>query len=189
MIIKLKRSTKGGLGSGHHGHAGLPGQIGGSAPGKVSLSSHAVQRMRERKKYSSVRSTLKKLDGAMVPDGDWYCTLYHNDKLDGYLVGTGRVVKTVLGSWYEPENLKGMAIAVKAATMTSIDIRESVAWQLQQLTQADVDNFSAEMGLDAMELQEFKAGWKDFSINGLTALLLLTGDADGYSENKSHQKD
>lgn len=175
MIIKLRR--KGGLGSGHHGHAGLPGQIGGSAPGKVSLSSHAVQRMRERKKYSSVRSTLKKLDGAMVPEGDWYCTLYHNDKLDGYIVGTGRVVKTVLGSWYEPENLKGIAIAVKEQG-TYLDFRASVQWQLEQLTQADIDNFCQGLGLDVMELQEFKSGWKDYSINGLTTLLMLREDLE-----------
>jgi len=129
--------------------------------------------MRERKKYSSVRSTLKKLDGTMVPDGDWYCTLYHNEKLDGYLVGTGRVIKTVLGSWYEPENLRGISIAVKAMQNLQPNIRESVQWQLEQLTQTDVDKFCQELGLEAMDLQEFKDSWKDFSVNGLTALLLL----------------
>jgi hypothetical protein len=177
-IVKIKVRRKGGPGSGHHGHAGLPGQVGGSAPGKVSLSNHAVQRMKERKKYSSVRNTLKKLDGASVPEGEWYCTLYHNDKLDGYLVGVGRVVKTVLGSWYEPENLKGMSIAVKAATMTSIDIRESVAWQLQQLTEADVEKYCSEIGAEPMTVQEFKAAWNDYSLNGLTALLLLKESSD-----------
>jgi len=35
MIRGLKFTTKGGSGSGHHGHAGRPGSIGGSAPGGV----------------------------------------------------------------------------------------------------------------------------------------------------------
>jgi len=33
MIRGLRFTTKGGPGSGHHGHAGIPGQVGGSAAG------------------------------------------------------------------------------------------------------------------------------------------------------------
>ena len=34
--MKLKFSYKGGTGSGHHGHAGRPGKVGGSVPGHVA---------------------------------------------------------------------------------------------------------------------------------------------------------
>jgi len=47
MIRGLKFTTKGGPGSGHHGHSGIPGQVGGSAPGGGSNYSLQVSKTKE----------------------------------------------------------------------------------------------------------------------------------------------
>lgn len=171
---KLLRAEKGGPGSGSFNHAGILGHQGGSAPGKVSLSQHAVQRMKERKKFKSVRAALKKLDGAILPEREWYCEIYMGDKLDGYLVGAGGTVKTVLGTWYNPANLKGMAISVKAMGV-KLDLQSSVQAALDNLTQEMLDAFFTD---SKVTLQEFKDSWDVYTLSGLATLLLIQENED-----------
>jgi len=98
--------VKGGPGSGNWGHVGVPGNRGGSAPGtgspsaKVRLSRHAFQRMKERRKFKSVEDALTGLEGKDLPEEKWYKELRFRGKLDGFIVGEGPVVKTVLDKWY-----------------------------------------------------------------------------------------
>ena len=167
--MKIIIKSKGGPGSGYYEHDGREGQLGGSSPGKVSLSHHAVQRMKERKKFSSVRAALKKLDGAILPEGEWYCELWRNAQLDGYLVGIGGTVKTVLGSWYNPANLKGMEISAKAMGV-KLDLQSSIQAALDNLTQEMLDAFFIDSKVD---LQEFKDSWDVYTLSGLTTLLLI----------------
>jgi len=112
---------EGGPGSGNFAHKGIPGQRGGSVSQRgvaeppsegVRLTRHALARMRERGKFQSVRETMKQLEGKQTPEGPWFCEMQRKGKLDGYLVGEDGVVKTVLGSWYNPANLKGEAVSL-----------------------------------------------------------------------------
>ncbi len=107
----------GGPGSGNYEHEGIPGQVGGSKggpslPQKVRLSRHAFQRMGERHLYGAVKKVLKKLEGKQTPEDDWYMTMRDDaEQVHGYLVGMDGVVKTVLGSWYNPSKLRGPDMA------------------------------------------------------------------------------
>ena len=56
MIRGLKFTTKGGEGSGHHGHAGRPGQVGGSASSDQPLP-HALQEVKGWSDLSSARQS------------------------------------------------------------------------------------------------------------------------------------
>jgi hypothetical protein len=52
LISGSKKSAKGGAGSGNHGHAGRPGEVGGSAPGlpHAKAINDAILEMQERQK-------------------------------------------------------------------------------------------------------------------------------------------
>lgn len=70
-IIKLKRRTKGGRGSGNWGHSGRPGMIGGSAPGGGTLSTSPqpqpdspAERLRQTLVKASLAPEIGKLEAA-----------------------------------------------------------------------------------------------------------------------------
>ena len=121
VLQVLAETPRGGAGSGNFGHPGRPGQVGGSAPGggggvvsshvqNVQLSRHAFLRMKERKKFQSVHQALQQLRQVAVPDNDWHMAVKRGAKVDCYLAGNDGVVKTVLGGWYNPAKLTGVAV-------------------------------------------------------------------------------
>lgn len=141
------------------------------APG-VKLSYHAFQRMRERGKYAGVKDTLRWLTADATPDGDWYCEMRHKDKLAGYLVGTGDVVKTVLGPWYDASKLRGVLVMAKALG-SPLDVRRSIEWQLQNLTPEMAARFCEIAGIDAMP-----EPWSDWTLDALEALLIARSEVE-----------
>ena len=77
------------------------------------MSRHAWERTKERHMYSHVKHGLKALREAALPEGDWYGVMERGGKRQGFLVGTGFVIKTVLGPWYKESKLRGLAVALK----------------------------------------------------------------------------
>lgn len=148
------------------------------APG-VKLSYHAFQRMRERGKYAGVKDTLRWLTADATPDGDWYCEMRHKDKLAGYLVGTGDVVKTVLGPWYERGKLRGQEVAMAKALGAPLDVRRSIEWQLVNLTPAIAAQFCEIAGIAAMP-----EPWSDWTLDALEALLIARSEVEDAAPAK-----
>jgi len=110
--------SEGGPGSGYHSHLGRPGAVGGSMSGtsakKIRLTRHAFNRTQERTGFGPVRRALKALARMEVPDEDWHTELYRSQgRLAGYLQGFDGRVKTVLGSWYNEDKLRGEKIEWK----------------------------------------------------------------------------
>jgi len=106
---------EGGPGSGHRGHVGRPGAVGGSMSGasakKIRLTRHAFNRTKERTGFGPVRRALKALSRIEVPEKEWHTELYRSrGRLAGYLQGFDGRVKTVLGPWYSKGKLSGEEI-------------------------------------------------------------------------------
>lgn len=102
-IIKL-----GGEGSGHHGHAGIPGQRGGSASRTLrAIPQHVWQRAGQRARYRHLRQFAKKLRTAEVfPRSKkvmWHIPVVIEGRLAGTLVGNDAVAKTFLGPGMVPK--------------------------------------------------------------------------------------
>lgn len=153
-----------------------------ATPAEIRLSHHAFQRMAERKKYSSVKQTLRKLIGQPTPPGEWYVAMKRNGALDGYLVGVDGVVKTVLGSWYNPAKLTGVEVPLtEAATESKLSLRRSIAWQLDNLTQAIVTTFCEIAGREAMTPETFRTWWADWTPDGLECLLIARSEAEDHA--------
>lgn len=141
----IEIAVEGGPGSGNWGHAGIPGNVGGSAArsgpviaqatpsekvrkartafNNIWVSPHAKKRTAERRKYQSVKAAVDRLRRMETPPGEWHMTLTRRGKLDGYLVGVDGVVKSVLGAWYKKANLKGPDLAEMA------EVWLELAWQ------------------------------------------------------------
>jgi hypothetical protein len=168
--------------------AGLPtgGQFapsGGSATSTVTspkLSYHAFQRMRERNKYSGVRETMKRLADRPTPAGDWWVAMTRKGQVDGYLVGTDGVVKTVLGAWGQP---RGMEVRLaEMAEISRLNVRKSIDWQLANLTPGMVAAFCRLAGIDPLTPAQFHTNWledwQDWTADGLEALLIARSEAE-----------
>jgi len=114
----IEDMEEGGPGSGHRGHSGRPGVVGGSMSGtsakKIRLTRHAFNRTKERTGFGPVRRALKALARMEVPEKEWHTELYQRQgRLAGYLQGFDGRVKTVLGPWYEKGKLSGEEIEWK----------------------------------------------------------------------------
>lgn len=149
---------------------------------QVKLSHHAFVRMQERHKYRSVSETLKRLAGMRTPDEDWYITMRRGEKLDGYLVGTDGIVKTVLGAWYDPGKLHGQEVLLAEEQTSTFGLRKSIEWQLDNLTDAIVAAFCTIAGMPRMSVAEFVSAWKlewhDYTPDGLQCLLIARSEVE-----------
>jgi hypothetical protein len=96
-----KFTTKGGVGGGSAAHAHVQ---------NVQLSRHAFKQMWERKKGRYVQVALQQLQTINVPRTEWHMTVQEAGKVRCYLAGVDGIVKTVLGPWYNPTKLTGVAV-------------------------------------------------------------------------------
>ena len=167
---------------------GKPGGAASVPPPKLSY--HAVQRMRERGKYAGVREALDRLTGTRTPAGDWYVTMSRKGQLDGYLVGTDGIVKTVLGPWYDRAKLGGLEVTLAkadAGATSQPDIRRSIAWQLDHLTPDMATVFCRLAGLDPLTptqlAENWRADWQDWTADGLEALLIARSEAEDAEQS------
>lgn len=175
LIDRLrKRVSEGGPGSGNFGHGGRLGSKGGSSTG-IRMSYHAVQRMNERRKYQSTRDALERLSSMVVPDSDWYARLTFKGETDGYMVGTDGIVKTILGSWANIGKLASTGVLVGEVAEVGpngrLSSERSIAYQLSQFTQADVDRWCELVGIDTLTIQDFRQKFIGRSWDDLASLL------------------
>ena len=167
--------------SGNFGHQGQPGHVGGSGAGVpgVELTRHAFARMKERRKYDSVKRATRALDNVVVPEGDWYMTMTRKGRPDGFLVGTGRAVKTILPQQYKKEKLRGPDMA-DTVTMeeaegdtTRIDARASIEYQFANMTNEQAALFCQIAELPPMTVEALADWWQDWTMDGLAQLLFV----------------
>lgn len=149
-----------------------------SAVAPPKLSYHAFQRMRERTKYQSVKATLQRLTDMPTPAGDWWVAMTRQGQLDGYLVGTDGVVKTVLGAWGKP---RGTEVLLAEMATSRPNVRRSVEWQLANLTPAIAARFCEIAGIDLLTPRQLRVDWQEFAgyeLDDLEALLIARSEAE-----------
>jgi len=179
----------GGPGSGNWGHRSQKGQRGGSLPGSsglsksVRLSRHAYERMQERRKYQSVQATLDRLQEADVPDDDWYVEMRRQGKVDGYMVGVDGVVKTVLGSWYNPQKLSAdkTQVYVEAARRgpQRPQLEKSLRWHLDNMTDEIAAKHSEIVGIEpTLRAKEFVEQFEDRTWKGLIGMIVARSEVE-----------
>lgn len=153
---------------------------GAASAAEVKLSYHAFQRMRERNKYRGVRETLGKLTGTQTPSGPWYCQMSHKGRLDGWLVGDDGIVKTVLGAWYNRAKLGGLEVVLAEAKANTSrpSVRRSIQWQLDNLTPEIAAKVCDLGGVKALSAAALRAGWQDWTLDGLESLLLARSEVE-----------
>ena len=169
--------------SGNFRHAGVKGQLGGSAPGggglsaQVRLSQHAFQRTAERHQWGNVKRALRAMEGKPTPEGEWFAKMGAGEPPKGYLVGEDGVVKTVLGGWYNPAKLRGEEVPLAEAGGTSqLSVTKSIRWHLARITQAQVDAYTELVGLERMTPAEFSEWWDDWTWDGLFQIMWARGE-------------
>jgi len=151
---------------------------GGATMRDVSLSHHAFERIGERHKFASVKRTLLVLKDKPVPQGDWYATMRKGERVDGYIVGTDGVIKTVLGGWYDKNKLRGSALA-EAEHEGYISVERSVRWQLEHLTDEQAAEWCSIVGVERKTAKALADGWEDWTWEGLMGLLAVTQEEGG----------
>lgn len=174
----IEQILLGGPGSGHHGHKGVPGKRGGSAPLSGKPGGHIWKRAQQRIGFKVVREAIKKLTSTPVLPADegqfWHMPLLVGDKLRGYLVGNDAHASTVLGAWGRPRE-DSMEIKLGEHNKKPLDIKKSVESMWAAMSEEDRQLWERLNGVSADQVLIDEASSLDM-LASIVEVLIVKGD-------------